>query len=113
MCDTCGCNITHGNESLIRPGGKLEKTESGREAVSVLHNLLHENDHTAKHNRDHFDQHNVLAINLMSSPGAGKTALLEATIQQLGAFQEPGNTGGQDGTTLFQCAANGQTSGRS
>ena len=84
MCDTCGCNITHGNESLIRPGGKLQKTESGKEAVSVLHSLLHENDHTAKHNRDHFDQSNVLAINLMSSPGAGKTALLEATIQQLG-----------------------------
>jgi len=83
MCDTCGCNITHGNESLIRPGGKLAKTESGREAVSVLHSLLHENDHTAQHNREHFDQHNVLAINLMSSPGAGKTALLEATIQQL------------------------------
>jgi len=84
MCDTCGCNITHGNESLIRPGGKLQKTESGKEAVSVLHSLLHENDHTAKHNRDHFDQSNVLAINLMSSPGAGKTALLEATIKQLG-----------------------------
>lgn len=84
MCDTCGCNITHGNEGLIRPGGKLQKTESGKEAVSVLHSLLHENDHTAKHNREHFDQHDVLAINLMSSPGAGKTALLEATIQQLG-----------------------------
>lgn len=84
MCDTCGCNITHGNESLIRPGGKLQKTESGKEAVSVLHSLLHENDHTAKHNREHFDRSNVLAINLMSSPGAGKTALLEATIQQLG-----------------------------
>ena len=83
MCDTCGCNITHGNESLIRPGGKLQMTESGKEAVTVLHSLLHENDHTAKHNRDHFDQHNVLAINLMSSPGAGKTSLLEATIQQL------------------------------
>jgi len=83
MCDTCGCNITHGNESLIKPGGKLAKTESGREAVTVLHSLLHENDHTAKHNREHFDQHNVLAINLMSSPGAGKTSLLEATIQQL------------------------------
>jgi len=83
MCDTCGCNITHGNESLIRPGGKLEKTESGKEAVTVLHSLLHENDHTAQHNRQHFDQHNVLAINLMSSPGAGKTSLLEATIQQL------------------------------
>lgn len=83
MCDTCGCNVTHGNESLIRPGGKLEKTESGREAVTVLHSLLHENDHTAQHNREHFDQHNVLAVNLMSSPGAGKTSLLEATIQKL------------------------------
>jgi hydrogenase nickel incorporation protein HypB len=85
MCDTCGCNITHANESLIRPGGKLEKTESGRQAVTVLHSLLDENDRTAKHNRQHFDHHSVLAINLMSSPGAGKTALLEATIQQLGS----------------------------
>jgi hydrogenase nickel incorporation protein HypB len=85
MCDTCGCNITHGNESLIRPGGKLARTESGKEAVTVLHSLLDENDHTAKHNREHFDGHNVLAINLMSSPGAGKTALLEASIQALKA----------------------------
>ena len=85
MCDTCGCNITHGNESLIRPGGKLARTESGKEAVSVLHSLLDENDHTAKHNREHFNAHNVLAINLMSSPGAGKTALLEATIKALKA----------------------------
>lgn len=83
MCDTCGCNITHGNEKLIKLGGKLARTDSGKEAVSVLHSLLHENDHTALHNRLHFDQHQVLAINLMSSPGAGKTALLEATIQQL------------------------------
>jgi len=83
MCDTCGCNITHGNEKLIRPGGKLARTESGREAVSVLHSLLDENDHTAAHNREHFDSHRVLAINLMSSPGAGKTALLEATIRML------------------------------
>ena len=85
MCDTCGCNITHGNESLIRPGGKLARTESGKEAVTVLHSLLDENDHTAKHNREHFDGHNVLAINLMSSPGAGKTALLEASIRALKA----------------------------
>jgi hydrogenase nickel incorporation protein HypB len=83
MCDTCGCNITHGNEHLIASGGRLEKTESGREAVTVLHSLLHENDHTAQHNRDHFNSHGVIAINLMSSPGAGKTALLEATINAL------------------------------
>lgn len=84
MCDTCGCNITHGNEHLIAPGGKLEKTRGGHEAVDVLHSLLHENDHAAQHNREHFNSHRVVAINLMSSPGAGKTALLESTIQALG-----------------------------
>ena len=84
MCDTCGCNITPGNEHLISAGGKLEKTASGREAVTVLHSLLHENDHTAAHNREHFNAHGVIAINLMSSPGAGKTSLLEATIKALG-----------------------------
>ena len=84
MCDTCGCNVTHGNAHLIKPGGRLEKTADGREAVSVLHGLLHENDHTAAHNREHFDRHDVLVINLMSSPGSGKTALLEATARALG-----------------------------
>jgi hydrogenase nickel incorporation protein HypB len=83
MCDTCGCNITPGNEHLIRADGKLAKTEDGKQAVSVLRNLLSENDHQAAHNRHHFDSHGVLAINLMSSPGSGKTALLEATIDAL------------------------------
>lgn len=83
MCDTCGCNITHGNEHLIKPGGKLSRTGTGNEAVTVLKNLLSENDHAAKHNREHFDRHGVLAINLMSSPGSGKTALLEATLDAL------------------------------
>ncbi len=84
MCDTCGCNVTHGNAHLLQPGGKLERTDNGHESVSVLRGLLAENDRTASHNRQHFDKHGVLAINLMSSPGAGKTALLEATIDALG-----------------------------
>ncbi|AHF02505.1 hydrogenase nickel incorporation protein HypB [Marichromatium purpuratum 984] len=84
MCDTCGCNITPGNEHLVRDGGRHARTEDGRAAVSVLRNLLTENDRQARHNREHFDRHGVLAINLMSSPGAGKTRLLEATIEVLG-----------------------------
>ncbi len=83
MCDTCGCNITSGNRHLLQPAGKLEKTADGKSAVTVLQSLLSENDHQALHNRQHFDKHRVLAINLMSSPGAGKTALLEATIDAL------------------------------
>jgi hydrogenase nickel incorporation protein HypB len=76
--------VTDGNRHLVEAGGKHATTESGREAVSVLQNLLSENDHAAAHNREHFDRHNVLAVNLMSSPGSGKTALLEATIERLG-----------------------------
>ena len=83
MCDTCGCNVTEGNAHLLKPGGRLSKTENGHEAVSVLHGLLAANDHTATHNRQHFERHGVLAVNLMSSPGAGKTSLLEATIDAL------------------------------
>jgi hydrogenase nickel incorporation protein HypB len=45
--------------------------------------LLEANNSLAAHNREHFDSHGVLAINLMSSPGSGKTALLEATIVAL------------------------------
>ncbi len=84
MCDTCGCNITDGNRHLIEGDGKLAKTGDGREAVAVLQGLLHENDHQAAHNRHHFDSHGVLALNLMSAPGSGKTSLLEATIEALG-----------------------------
>jgi hydrogenase nickel incorporation protein HypB len=83
MCDTCGCNVTPGNAHLLAPGGRLSKTEGGHEAINVLHGLLDANDHTAAHNREHFNKHGVLAINLMSSPGAGKTSLLEATIDVL------------------------------
>jgi len=38
----------------------------------------------AARNREQLDQHGVLAINLMSSPGAGRTALLEATGDAMG-----------------------------
>ena len=84
MCDTCGCNVTPGNAHLVRAGGKHGQTSDGRSAVTVLKSLLSENDQQAAHNREHFDRHSVLALNLMSSPGSGKTALLEATIDALG-----------------------------
>ena len=83
MCDTCGCNITPGNRHLLAPGGKFSRVDKGKTAVDVLQILLSENDRQAAHNRAHFDQHGVLALNLMSSPGAGKTSLLEHTLDAL------------------------------
>ncbi|NET10170.1 MAG: hydrogenase nickel incorporation protein HypB [Merismopedia sp. SIO2A8] len=46
-------------------------------------NLLHANQQGADHNRAHFDQWQITCLNVMSSPGAGKTELLEQTLATL------------------------------
>jgi hydrogenase nickel incorporation protein HypB len=46
-------------------------------------NLLHANQSKADHNRVHFDEWDITCFNVMSSPGAGKTALLEKTLLAL------------------------------
>jgi hydrogenase nickel incorporation protein HypB len=79
MCQTCGCTVTPGNAHL-----SVDQYGTAGPVIEVLQDLLAANDRVALHNREHFDEHGVLAINLMSSPGAGKTALLEATIVALG-----------------------------
>ena len=83
MCQDCGCSITdsheqthpHHNEVLatIHANPQLNDTKT----VDVIKKILDKNDHEAGHNRSHFDKNGVMAINLMSSPGSGKTALLE------------------------------------
>jgi hydrogenase nickel incorporation protein HypB len=65
MCDTCGC----GDHEIV--------------AVDVHERILAGNERTAAHNRDHFHKAGVTAVNLMGSPGAGKTAVLEATARHL------------------------------
>jgi len=61
MCQDCGC----GDPEVV--------------PVKVQQKILARNDRTAAHNREHFLGDGILAINLMGSPGAGKTAVLEAT----------------------------------
>ena len=51
--------------------------------ISVVKNVLDANDRIAAENRDLFNRKNVYVINLMSSPGAGKTTLVEKTILAL------------------------------
>jgi len=54
-----------------------------RTKVKVLEGVLDANDTIAQANRGDFDRANITVVNLMSSPGAGKTSLLEAVIGQL------------------------------
>jgi hydrogenase nickel incorporation protein HypB len=51
--------------------------------VEVQQRILSDNERTATHNRHHFAERELLAINVMGSPGAGKTAVLEATAHAL------------------------------
>jgi hydrogenase nickel incorporation protein HypB len=79
MCNECGCAITD-----IDRTSRYKPVSTAPSTVGVLRELLAENDKMAGHNRRHFNRHGVLTVNLMSAPGAGKTALLEASIEAFG-----------------------------
>lgn len=51
--------------------------------IPIVEKILSSNEHIAELNRTQFDQENVLALNLMASPGAGKTSLIEHTVKNL------------------------------
>lgn len=54
---------------------------TGRERVAILEDIFSENDRCAAENREAFDAHGITCINVMSSPGAGKTALLRRILE--------------------------------
>jgi hydrogenase nickel incorporation protein HypB len=51
------------------------------ERVPLERKVLNENSRIAEQLRAQFDQHGVLCLNLISSPGSGKTSLLERTLE--------------------------------
>ncbi len=88
MCQDCGCSITdhvhtHDHDDHSHEHQHAHETLShnpqlnDKKTIEVITKILDKNNHEAGHNREHFNKHNVLAINLMSSPGSGKTTLLE------------------------------------
>ena len=108
MCKDCGCSIkkdssfhSHEHSHSGHSHAHEHTHEIGKEhihnhhhhdhsnpqlnetkVVEVITKILDANDKEAAANRTHFDEHNIFAVNLMSSPGAGKTTLLEATIEE-------------------------------
>jgi hydrogenase nickel incorporation protein HypB len=49
--------------------------------ITIERKVLEKNDEVARQNRLLFAQHRIFAINVVSSPGAGKTSLLERTLE--------------------------------
>lgn len=56
---------------------------TGTERIEVLESIFAENDNRAAINRNAFDTNGIRALNLMSSPGSGKTTVLAATLDEL------------------------------
>jgi len=77
MCTTCGCGLTPPRPPLH--GVERGETEPPIIPIGLHEKILAGNDRAARHNREHFLASGVLALNLMGSPGSGKTAVLEAT----------------------------------
>ncbi len=84
MCQQCGCAATPESVHVSDHTGTISAKPVSRRSVEILTGILSENDHAAAHNREHLDRHGILAVNLMSSPGSGKTSLLEATVDAIG-----------------------------
>ncbi len=105
MCGTCGCGSEDSKVSILSPGEIKIHQHEAHQHHDHEHNHSHDHDHTHDHhhktivevekdilqhndvmaarNRGYFDAKSIFAINLVSSPGSGKTSLLEKTLADL------------------------------
>ncbi|RMF08024.1 MAG: hydrogenase accessory protein HypB [Candidatus Neomarinimicrobiota bacterium] len=111
MCDTCGCGQPNETVTIRKPGDKAEAVErsshhhhhgdhahshdhgsehqhgaekgSRERILAVEKDVLSENNRLAERNRGFLEARQILALNLVSSPGSGKTTIVEETIRRL------------------------------
>lgn len=98
MCATCGCdseakisihridlpaslNIENIKFTPVEP--KSTMLSNGRKQIDLEQDILLKNNLCAERNRGFFLAKNIVALNLVSSPGSGKTSLLERTLHDL------------------------------
>ena len=79
MCGTCGCSA---DSTVTLLSGHEHEHAHGR-TVELQQKVLAKNDEIAQRNRQWLHDRGILAVNLMSSPGSGKTSLLERTAAEL------------------------------
>lgn len=93
MCTTCGCgpdDQQHNHEHGHHHHGHHEAdphhhvTDPAAKKISIETDILAKNNRLAQGNRALFRAKNIFALNLVSSPGSGKTTILERTLKDLG-----------------------------
>lgn len=89
MCDHCGCSVPsdkthhHHAHGHAHEGHHHHAHEDEARTVALHKNLMAKNDLLAAQNRGFFKGRGIVVINMVSSPGSGKTAILERTLQDL------------------------------
>jgi hydrogenase nickel incorporation protein HypB len=68
--------------------------------IQVVENIMNANDRLAADNRDRLDKAGVYAINIMASPGAGKTSVIEQTVPKLSSSFKVAVVDGDVATTI-------------
>ncbi len=101
MCGICGCDQGHNHDHDLEQGSTHKHKHKHKHKHEHNHNhshaehearLIHleqdvmaQNQGYADNNRNYFQTHNILACNLVASPGSGKTSLLVKTLQLIKA----------------------------
>lgn len=89
MCDSCGCaghslhnghNHDHDGRDTGTPG-TMNPLMDGKKTSYIFSSILDKNDKEAAHIREHLKGKKIFSVNMMSSPGSGKTSLLEKTAE--------------------------------
>ena len=108
MCGTCGCGLDQQGPVITKPGKHHHHThdhdhhhhdhhhdhdhdhshdhhhhDPRKRILEVEQDILQNNQVLAARNRGYFEAKNIVAFNLVCSPGSGKTSLLERTLEAL------------------------------
>lgn len=98
MCTDCGCAVTPGNIEIhahdvphdhshdhSHPHPHDRSHENGHTHTLTLHEaILSKNDRLAERNRGFFAAKELVVLNILSSPGSGKTKFLERMLTDIG-----------------------------
>jgi hydrogenase nickel incorporation protein HypB len=85
MCTTCGCpsgDQHHHDHEHIHHDHHHDQKQAGKR-ITVEMDILAKNRRLAMTNRDLFAANHLFVLNLVSSPGSGKTSILERTLREL------------------------------
>ena len=87
MCGTCGCQSENSTVHLHTPEQETiqvsEPHHHPHRSIKIEQSILAKNDHLAHQNQHYFADHHLYVLNIVSSPGSGKTTLITKTIEQL------------------------------